>query len=111
MYLRTKLATDWTEPTGDGMLVKVMRRFIPEANPSYRGKMHLIDSWYVEFDEQGLPSREVGVDAAGQPVVAGPTSMDYGFRLDTNMNRDDFDGDEVDKQEFEALWERSDVEG
>ncbi len=91
------------------MLAKVMQRFVPEANPGYRDKMHLIDSWYVEFDEQGLPGREVGVDAAGQPVVAGPSTTDYGFWLNTNMKLADFDGDKLDKQEFEALWERSGV--
>ncbi len=40
-----------------------MRRFIPEVNPSYRDKMHLISAWYVEFNERGLPNREVGVGA------------------------------------------------
>ena len=109
MYLRTKLATDWAEPAGDGLLIKVMRSFIPEANPGYRDKMHLIDSWYIEFDEQGLPGREVGVDAAGQTIVAGPSSVDYGFWLDTNMRFSDFDCDEIEKHVFEALWEQAGI--
>lgn len=104
MYLKTKIATDWDSPKPGGMLVGLLRRIIPEANPSYRDKMHLVDTWYIEFDEQGLPNREVGVDIDGQPVVAGPTSTDYGFWLDTNVTDVDLDGVEIQQEEFELLW-------
>jgi hypothetical protein len=104
MYLKTKIATDWDAPKPDGILIRLMRRFVPEANPGYHDKMHLIDEWYIEFDEQGLPNREVGVDANGLPVVAGPSSTDYGYWLDANVTDVDLDGVEIEKQEFEALW-------
>ena len=105
MWLRTTIATDWPNPSGDGVLLRLMRRFVPEANPSYRNKMHLIDEWYIEFDDQGLPTREVGVDSIGKPIVAGPTSVDYGFWLDTNVTDVDMEGHEVSREEFEKLWE------
>ena len=104
MFLRTQIATDWDDPTSESALAKVIRRLIPEANPSYRDKMHLVDSWYIEFTDDGLPYREIGVDADGVPVLAGPSSNDYGFWLDTNMTRSDFEGTEIDRPEFEALW-------
>ncbi len=110
MVLRTRNATDWPVPTPDGVLAKLLRRFIPEANPSYRNKMHLIDAWYIEFDEQGLAAREVGVDSSGRPVVAGPTSVDYGYWLDANVTDVDIDGDEIEEREFEALWARAGVD-
>jgi len=109
MFLLTQIATDWDDPTREGALVKVLRRLLPEANPSYREKMHLVDSWYIEFTDDGLPSREIGVDANGTPVLAGPSSTDYGFWLDTDMTRSDFEGVEIDEQEFEALWAQADV--
>jgi len=110
MYLKTKIATDWGTPKPDGVLVKLMRRFVPEANPSYRDKMQLIDMWYIEFDEQGLPNREVGVDSNGIPVVAGPSSTDFGYWLDANVTDVDLDGVEIEEQEFEALWVSAGVE-
>ena len=109
MYLKTKIATDWDTVEPDGVLVKLMRRFVPEANPSYRDKMHLIDMWYIEFDEQGIPYREIGVDAAGRPVVAGPTPTDYGYWLDANVTDVDLDGIEIEPEEFEALWNKAGV--
>ena len=110
MYLRTRIATDLTDTDGEGVLGRVMRQFIADANASYRGKLHLVDWWYIEFTEDGLPHREIGVDVSGVPIVAGPSSADYGFWSDTNMTRPDLDGDEVDQQEFESLWIQSDVE-
>ena len=109
LYLKTKIATDWDTPKPDGVFVKLLRRIIPEANPNYRNKMHLIDTWFIEFDEQGLPSREVGVDTDGQPVVAGPTSVDYGYWLDANVTDADLSGVEIEQDEFEALWDSSSI--
>ncbi|MEL7185398.1 MAG: hypothetical protein AAFN50_03040 [Pseudomonadota bacterium] len=108
--MKTKIATDWGAPKPDGILVRLMQRFIPEANPSYRNKMHLIDTWYIEFDKQGLPNREVGVDADGLPVVAGPSSTDYGFWLDSNITDVDLEGLEIERKEFEALWFRTGID-
>ena len=104
MFLRTKIATDWDDPISESALAKLLRRLLPEANPSYREKMHLVDAWYIELSNDGLPYREIGVDANGTPVFAGPSSTDYGFWLDTNMTLSDFEGVEVDKQEFDFFW-------
>lgn len=98
------MATDWAESEPDGATEKVLRKLIPEANPSYREKMHVVSAWYIEFTEDGLPFREIGVDTSGTPVVAGPSSIDYGFWLDTNMTISDFDGIEIQESEFERLW-------
>ncbi len=83
--------------------------FIPEANPGYKKKMHLIREWYIEFDGDENPWREIGLDAEGAPVIAGPSERDYGFWLDTNMKRSDFEGDEIGLDEFEQKWKASGV--
>jgi hypothetical protein len=104
-YIRTTLATDWPkEQATDGVVVRVFKTFIPEANPGYSEKMHLVRSWYVEFDSDDNPWREIGLDAQGAPVIAGPSERDYGFWLDTNMKRNDFEGDPIDQNEFEKKW-------
>ncbi|MEL7187167.1 MAG: hypothetical protein AAFN50_12145 [Pseudomonadota bacterium] len=107
--MRTTIATDWDDPADEPAVSKVLRRILLEANPTYRKNMHLVDAWYIEFTEDGLPYREIGVDANGSPVLAGPSSEDYGFWLDTNMTQSDFEGVEVNQDEFEALWSKAEV--
>ena len=111
MYLMTEMATEWDESTREGALEQGLRRLIPEANPSYRGKMHLLAAWYIEFTDEGLPFREIGVDANGSPVLAGPSEVDYGFWLDTNMTYSDLEGVEISETEFETLWDAAGVKG
>ena len=105
-FLRTVQATDWEEPRG--WIGRVIAS-IDSANPSYRGKYHLIRSWLIEFDEDGSPWREIGLDADGAIVVAGPSAKDYGFWLDTNMKFSDFTGEPVTQEHFESLWTASGV--
>ena len=113
-YLSTTMATDW--PEKESWKVKVMGAmlfFMPKANPGYESKMHLIKKWFIEFREvEGvcLPWREIAMDTDGNVVFAGPDKTNYGFWLDTNMKYDDFEGEPIDKDEFERYWSLSGVE-
>lgn len=79
-YLRTTLATDWSREVGwKSLLEQFLLILVPEANPGYREKMHLVRSWYVEFDEDDNPWREIGLDQNDVPIIAGPSEGDYGF--------------------------------
>ncbi len=105
-YLRTTTGTDFEEKEPFG--VKVLRTvlfFIPEANPGYRNKMHLVKEWLIEFDEKEMPYREIGLNKNGEPVLAGPDETNYGFWLDTEMKFNNFEGKEISKAEFEKIWE------
>jgi hypothetical protein len=82
---------------------------IDTANPSYRGKYPLIRTWLIEFDDAGNPWREVGLGIGGAIVVAGPSTKDYGFWLDTSMTLADFTGDPITQEEFESIWAASGV--
>lgn len=112
-YLSTTLATDW--PSEEPWQVKVFKRiffFIPNANPDYDSKIHLVKKWMVEFQEvegELVPWREIGLDANGNNVVAGPDKRNHCFWCDTNMKFEDFDGDEINKEEFERIWKLTGV--
>jgi hypothetical protein len=104
-YLRTRMATDWSRRKSLKIyILDTLFWFVPRANPGYEKKMHLLAEWLVEFDEEGLPWREIGLDMDGRPVLAGPSDECYGFWLDTNMRFDDFEGEPVAGGEFERLW-------
>jgi hypothetical protein len=107
VFIRTKLATDWGEPTPRSWWERLLSSWV--SNPTYEGKYHLIDSWLIEFDDDGEPEREIALDAAGDVVFAGPSPSDYGFWLDTNARLSDFTGDPVSPEEFEAKWLASGV--
>lgn len=104
-YLRTKMGTgfnkraSWIE-----RLTRLLLPLIPRSNPGYKADLHWVSEWLVEFDEDGLPGREMGLDEQGQVVVAGPSNQNYGFWLDTNMTLSDFEGEPVDAELFESLW-------
>jgi len=104
--IRTTLGTDFAVSTG---LVARLVSTIDTANPGYRRKLHLIRSWLIEFDEAGNPWREIGLDADGSVVVAGPSTENYGFWLDTSMRYSDFTGESVSQEQFEVLWAESEV--
>jgi hypothetical protein len=104
--IRTKQGTEWPESGSakTGRLARFATRFIPKANPDYESKLHLVCEWLVEFDDQGRPSREIGLDNSGLPVFAGPDSRNYGFWLDTDMTINDFEGAPENLGVFENLW-------
>ena len=113
-YIRTKLATDWEKPSQNGVIGRLLDRLVAgiSANPNYENALPLVKEWLIEFKEDDLPFREIGLDDKGAVVLAGPTEQDYGFWLDTNMKRPDFKGREIPESEFEAIWaESKDIRG
>jgi len=105
-YLRTTTGTDFEEY--DPFIAKVLRVvlfFIPEANPGYRNKMHLVKEWLIEFDDNNGPWREIGLNNNGEVVLAGPDETNYGFWLDTEYKLNNFEGEEITQAEFEKAWE------
>ena len=104
-FLRTTQGTDFKAPSN--WLQRLLN--VETANPGHRNKYHLIRSWLVEFDDNGNPWREIGLDEHEMVVVAGPSKDDYGFWLDTNMHISDFTGEPVDPDYFERLWSKSGV--
>jgi len=107
-YLKTKKATDWPkEKNWKEKLITIILFFIPRANPDYENRMYLVKSWLIEFlenDGELLPWREIALDENGNPIFAGPDKRNYGFWQETKMKYEDFEGNLIDKNEFERLW-------
>ena len=113
-YISTNMATDWpVKEPWQSKVLKTILFFIPKANPGYEPKIHLVKKWLIEFEEEDgklLPWREIGLDSNGTPVIAGPDKENYGFWLDTNMEYKDFEGEPIDKDEFEKVWKLTGIE-
>lgn len=107
-FLRTPIATDWPEPSsgfGAALRAKIHRFF--SANPDYDDKLHRVSEWLIEFDSEGYPFREIGLDKDSLAVIAGPDESNYGFWLDTNMKFPDFPGEPVTEEVFEEYWKNA----
>lgn len=103
-YLCTQLGTDG--PKEKTFWRRVANTILSSlsSNPDYEKKMPLVSNWYIEFDEEGLPWREIGIDSNGISLIKGPDKRNYGFWLDTNMTYSDFEGIEISADEFESYW-------
>lgn len=103
-YLRTTMATGFSKRGALDTALRALLFFIPRATPDYDHRLLGVTVWLVEFDDDGLPGREIGLDGAGCPVVLGPNERNYGFWLDTSMRFVDVAGDEISHNEFERTW-------
>ena len=103
-YLATDESTDWKS---ESFALKVLNWVLKRLNPNYayEKKFHLVRKWLIEFEDDDLPCREIGLDEQGSPVLWGPSDNVYGFWQDTNMTYDDFKGDPITKEYFEKHWD------
>ena len=100
IYLRSNKATNWEKP---GKFVSFFLKRL-SSNLGYEKAFPDLHEWLIEFDDDGMPDREIGLDESGAPILAGPNERNYGFWLDTNMTIDDFEKDVIDKEYFESKW-------
>ena len=78
------------------------------VNPDFEDKLPYVAHWYLEFDDENEPGREIGLDVNGQVIVKMPDERNYGFWLDTCMKLDDFKRQfqlqPISEHEFNDLW-------
>ena len=105
-YLSTRLATDFSSDADDGNphMLFFVRSCLEKLNSNPDYNMAAVQEWWIEFDEEGRPDREIGLRDDGVVVLAGPDDNNYGFWLDTNMMFTDFEGTEIQASKFEQKW-------
>lgn len=108
-FIRTTKATGWKPPIPSNLerFARALLSFTPRANPRYESKLYLVHEWLIEFDEKGLPNREIGLTHNGTPVIVGPNKENYGFWLDTNMTIADFCDAPLSRDDFETAWKEA----
>lgn len=89
-------------------LKKVLTAILPVANPDFEEKIDDVVSWIVEFDEENIPSREIGLDENDSVILKMPYKKNYGFWTDNELLFHDFinkfSAIEVDNSYFNDRW-------
>lgn len=90
------------------LLWKFLSTIIPKANPDFENQIQNINIWLIEFDENGIPEREIGLDKDEKTVMIMPWKDNYGYWTDNNFKLQDFKNgfkySEIDNEYFESRW-------
>ncbi len=91
------------------LLEKVARKIIPLANPDFDSKIYDTNIWLIEFDNENIPVREIGINNSNDPIMIMPYKNNYGFWTDNNLKLQDFKNgfefEKISKSEFEKKWD------
>jgi hypothetical protein len=86
------------------ILRRLLRLVLPVANPDFESLYPSVQLWWVELNASGVPQREVGFNASGEPVVAGPLGQNFGFWTDSPMTFSVGEHPQVAEQAFAEVW-------
>lgn len=106
-YGYTNLATDWNEKEMKHWsirLIKALLFFIPRANPDHENLYPKVNKWLLEIDEKGIPEREIALDKNDNPLFKSPNERNTGLWTDSPDVFKKEDLQEIEKEQFEALW-------
>ena len=106
-YGYTSLATTWTTQEMNHWKVRLLTAllfFLPRANLDNEKLYPQLTRWLIETDEAGMPTREIGINAEGNPLFSAPNERNFGFWTDSNLAFDPSELELIDQEYFEALW-------
>jgi len=103
-YGSTLLATDFGPDCWQVRFWRTLLFFIPRASPDHERLYRHVRKWYLELDDSGVPVREIGLDADGQPLFGAPDDRNLGFWTDSDgpFERDKLSP--IPAEEFERRW-------
>lgn len=87
-----------------GCVAVILKLILPAANPDFGRIYDNVRNWWVDIDTAGVPQRELGFDAEGKTIVAGPIGQNMGFWTDSNMVFDATEYKVLSNDEFELEW-------
>lgn len=90
------------------ILEKFLSTIIPKANPDFENQIQNTNIWLIEFDENGIPEREIGLDKDEKGVIIMPWKDNYGYWTDNNLNlenvKNGFNYSEIEEAYFKNEW-------
>jgi hypothetical protein len=107
-HIRTTLAAPPIDGSSKpGWLVRIIQAVVPAANPDFTSLYPQVRHWLVEINDDGTPEREVGLNAEGIPVVAGPVGPNMGYWTDGSYQFNAEQHEPVAAQEFVNAWQQA----
>jgi hypothetical protein len=85
-------------------LRRLLNLVLPAANPDFESLYPSVQLWWVELNASGVPQREVGFSAGGEPIAVGPFGRNLGFWTDSPMIFVATDYARVEDRAFEQVW-------
>jgi hypothetical protein len=107
-YLKVEVdeEEDWP-PRRVRRVAPLLRRVRRPANPDLEEFFEHVRVWWVEIEDTGEASREIGFADTGEPIVLGPIGRNAGFHVDPRVDWNDHDGDSSEAgRRFEHVWQR-----
>jgi len=99
-YIEIEIS-EWTQDKPS-----LIEKFIPAANPDIGGLIKQTKYWWLEYDESGLPQREIGFNENKKPIVLGPVGENMGFLIDSSDNWLNYKEQNKEVAEsFESTWQ------
>lgn len=87
---------------------KIITSIIPKANPDFEHRIDEVKTWLVEFTEDDIPNREVGLNDKGEAIVIMSWGRNPGYWTDNNLTlpgfRQHFKTINISTEEFEICW-------
>jgi hypothetical protein len=84
---------------------RVLKRLLPSENPDLENLYKRASFWWLEFDDNGCPQREIGFDRNRKPIVLGPVGKNSGFLVDSADDWRDFKEPNSEAEvRFESVW-------
>ena len=91
------------ETNEPGLFARVLSKVLPSANPDFGPEYRSLSYWYLEITDS-KPTREIGFDWHGEPIVLVPFRANYGVWTDSPVSLDPSDYQSVTRSTFEAAW-------
>lgn len=108
-YLKFKSPWEKRKDKKHNFIEKIIFALKLSSNPDYDGKkIDDVTYWLLEFDEDNVPIREIGLDNNNEIILKMPYKKNYGFWTDNELLYDDFinrfSAVSIDSIMFEAKW-------
>jgi len=91
-------------------LAKLAEKLIPNANPDFDQVICQVKIWLLEFNRDGKPSREIGLDKDRIEICKMPFENNYGYWCDNNFLLSDFKNKfsyrAITSNDFESSWRK-----
>ena len=102
-YVRLSDSDRDKESRGKALVMKVLSRVLPLANPDFEDKYDQVTEWWLEIDDDGLVRREIGLDSLGKPLVGAPIGDNEGIFTELGQEPQGTIQD-VDRSQFDVAW-------